>query len=63
VGRRTRPLGPGEPPRPDWGGPLPPPGGQWVGGPINYWGYPETPVWDRGFNQWGIWFFGVWIPL
>ena len=56
-------MGPGEPPRPDWGGPLPPPGGQWVGGPINYWGYPETPVWDRGFNQWGIWFFGVWIPL
>ncbi|MDT5183141.1 MAG: hypothetical protein QOI29_1299, partial [Mycobacterium sp.] len=22
-----------------------------------------TPVWDPGFNQWGFWLFGVWIPL
>ncbi len=42
---------------------MPPPGGQWAGGPINYWGYQETPLWDPGFNQWGFWFFGVWIPL
>jgi hypothetical protein len=34
-----------------------------MGGPINYWGYNETPVWDPGFNQWGFRFFGVWIPL
>jgi hypothetical protein len=57
------PWGWGAPPRPAWGGPLPPPGGPWTGGPINYWGYQETPVWNPGFNQWGINFFGVWIPL
>ena len=57
------PWGWGEPPRPVWGGPLPGPGGPWIGGPINFWGYQETPVWDPGFNQWGFWFFGVWIPL
>lgn len=22
-----------------------------------------TPLWDPGFNQWGFWLFGVWIPL
>src|ERR1700758_4880763 len=43
------PWGWGAPPRPAWGGPLPPPGARWVGGPINYWGYQETPVWDPGF--------------
>ena len=43
VGRRTRTLGTGAPPRPDWGRPLPPPGGRWDAGPINYWGYQETP--------------------
>ncbi|ETB21799.1 hypothetical protein O973_09660, partial [Mycobacterium avium subsp. avium 11-4751] len=57
------PWGPGEPPRPAWDRPLPPPGGHWDYGPIDYWGYQETPVWDPGFNQWGFWFFGVWIPL
>lgn len=46
-----------------WDRPLPPPGGPWNYGPINYWGYQETPVWDPGFNAWGFWFFGVWIPL
>ncbi|GAB4990742.1 hypothetical protein MAHJHV59_47870 [Mycobacterium avium subsp. hominissuis] len=55
------PWGPGEPPRPAWDRPLPPPGGHWDYGPINYLGYQETPVWDPGFNQWGFWFFGVWI--
>ena len=62
-GNGPAPWGWGEPPRPDWDRPLPPPGSPWVGGPINYWGYQETPVWDPGFNQWGFWFFGVWIPL
>lgn len=57
------PWGPGEPPPPAWNRPLPPPGGQWNEGPINYFGYEQTPVWNPGFNQWGINFFGVWIPL
>jgi hypothetical protein len=57
------PWGRGEPPRPAWDRPLPPPGGQWGYGPINYYGYQETPMWNPGFNQWGFNFFGVWIPL
>jgi hypothetical protein len=57
------PWGAGAPPRPDWNRPLPPPGGQWGYGPINYWGYQENPMWNPGFNQWGFNFFGVWIPL
>jgi hypothetical protein len=57
------PWGPGEPPRPDWGRPLPPPGGEWRDGPINYYGYQETPMWNPQFNQWGFDFFGVWVPL
>ncbi len=57
------PWGAGEPPRPAWDRPLPPPGGPWNYGPINYWGYQETPMWNPGFNQWGFNFFGVWIPL
>jgi hypothetical protein len=57
------PWGWGAPPRPAWDRPLPPPGGVWGYGPINYYGYQETPIWDPGFNQWGFWFFGVWIPL
>ena len=31
--------------------------------PINYFGFNEQPVWDPGYNQWGFWFFGIWIPL
>jgi hypothetical protein len=62
-GDGSPPWGWGAPPRPDWGGPLPPPGGIWNGGPINYWGYNETPVWDQGFNQWGFYLGGNWIPL
>ena len=30
---------------------------------MNYFGYNETPVWDPGFNGWGFYFFGIWIPL
>jgi hypothetical protein len=39
---------------------------QWTGGPprpFNYWGYDVNPVWDDGFHQWGIWLFGLWIPI
>ena len=57
------PWGAGEPPRPSWDRPLPPPGGPWNYGPINYWGYQETPFWNPQFNQFGFNFFGVWIPL
>jgi hypothetical protein len=57
------PWGWGAPPPVAWGGPLPPPGGFWNGGPINYWGYNETPIWDPGFNQWGFYLGGNWIPL
>jgi hypothetical protein len=50
---------------PPWGWGPPPPF-QWIGGPprpFNYWGYDVTPVWDDGFRQWGIWLFGLWIPV
>ncbi|HEX9175699.1 MAG TPA: chitin-binding protein [Mycobacterium sp.] len=56
------PWGWGPPPRPEYSGPLPPPWGP-PPPPINYWGFSCQPVWDAGFNQWGIWFFGIWIPL
>jgi hypothetical protein len=51
------------PPPWGWG---PPPAYQWAGGPphpFNYWGYDVNPVWDDGFGQWGIWLFGLWIPI
>ena len=51
---------------PPWGWGPPPPF-QWRGGhlpqTINYWGYNLNPVWDHGFRQWGVWLFGVWIPI
>ena len=62
-GNGPAPWGAGEPPRPGWDRPLPPPGGPWNYGPINYWGYQETPFWNPQFNQFGFNFFGVWIPL
>jgi hypothetical protein len=46
-----------------WNRPLPPPGGYWDAGPVNYWGYDEQPIWDPGQNGWGFYFFGIWIPL
>lgn len=61
-GNGRPPWGWGPPPPPAWVGPLPPPGGP-PPGPINYWGYTVQPVWDAGFNQWGFWLGGVWIPL
>ena len=56
------PWGWGAPPPPAWDGPLPPAWGP-PPPPINYFGYNEQPVWDQGSNQWGFWFFGIWIPL
>lgn len=50
---------------PPWGWGPPPPY-RWAGGPprpFNYWGYDVTPVWDDGFREWGIWLFGLWIPI
>ncbi|WP_319452315.1 MULTISPECIES: hypothetical protein [unclassified Mycobacterium] len=54
-----------------WGAPPwgwgPPPPVYWNGGPapqsINYWGYNANPVWNDGNGQWGIWLFGLWIPI
>jgi hypothetical protein len=50
---------------PPWGWNYPPPY-QWAGGPprpFNYWGYDVNPEWNNGFHQWGIWLFGLWIPI
>jgi hypothetical protein len=50
---------------PPWGWGPPPPY-QWDGGPprpFNYWGYNVNPVWNDGNAQWGIWLFGLWIPI
>jgi hypothetical protein len=30
---------------------------------VNYFGYNEQPIWDPGYNAWGFYFFGVWVPL
>ncbi len=49
----------GAPPPVQWSGPPP-----WVDPhPVNYWGYNATPVWDDNFHGWGIWLFGIWIPI
>ncbi|WP_166905112.1 hypothetical protein [Mycobacterium sp. DL440] len=54
--RGAPPWGWGPPPPMHWnGGPLPP--------RVNYWGYDLNPVWDNGFRQWGVWLFGVWVPI
>ncbi len=62
-GDGAAPWGWGAPPRAGWDRPLPPPGAFWDAGPINYWGFNETPIWDQGQNGWGFWFFGIWVPL
>ena len=56
------PWGWGSPPPPVWDGPLPPAWGL-PPPPINYYGFNEQPVWDAGYNLWGFYFFGIWIPL
>ena len=59
---REPPWGWGPPPRAVWQGVLPPP---WEPPPppFNYWGSIVYPVWDPGFNAWGFWLFGIFIPL
>jgi hypothetical protein len=52
-----------------WG--PPPPGLAWRGmdqgrfdhQPFSYNGSWVTPIFDPGYNAWGFWFFGIWIPL
>jgi len=54
---------------PGWG--PPPPDQAWRGiddgrrdhQPFNYNGNWVTPVFNPDFNNWGFWFFGIWIPL
>jgi len=54
---------------PGWG--PPPPDQAWRGieqgrfdhQPFNYNGLWVNPVFQPDFNQWGFWFFGIWIPL
>jgi hypothetical protein len=31
--------------------------------PFNYNGNWVTPIFNPDFNNWGFWFFGIWIPL
>ena len=61
-GEGLPPWGWGAPPPPLFDGPLPPAVGP-PPPPINYFGFDEQPVWDAAYNQWGFWFFGIWIPL
>ncbi|NTY58907.1 hypothetical protein [Mycolicibacterium sphagni] len=37
--------------------------GRWDHQPFNYGGNWVTPVFDPGYQNWGFWLFGVWIPL
>jgi hypothetical protein len=54
-----------------WGGPPPPPDLAWRGidqgrfdhQPFNYNGAWVNPIFNPDFNNWGFWFFGIWIPL
>jgi hypothetical protein len=54
---------------PGWG--PPPPDQAWRGldqgrfdhQPFNYNGSWVTPIFNPDFNNWGFWFFGIWIPL
>ncbi|BBY66546.1 hypothetical protein [Mycolicibacterium helvum] len=37
--------------------------GRWDHQPFNYGGNWVVPVFDPGYQNWGFWLFGVWIPL
>ncbi|APE15291.1 hypothetical protein BOH72_08730 [Mycobacterium sp. WY10] len=37
--------------------------GRWDHQPFNYNGNWVSPVFDQGYQAWGFWLFGVWIPL
>lgn len=75
--RRPRTSGPGGggpdyhggPGGPQWG--QPPPDLGWRGidqgrfdhQPFNYNGNWVQPIYNQDYNNWGFWFFGIWIPL
>ena len=54
---------------PGWGPPPPDQGwrgidqGRFDHQPFNYNGSWVTPIFNPDFNNWGFWFFGIWIPL
>ena len=54
---------------PGWGPPPPDLGwrgidqGRFDHQPFNYNGSWVTPIFNPDFNNWGFWFFGIWIPL
>ena len=64
------PRGPDGPP-PGWRGGPPPPGMDWRNidqaradhQSFNYKGIWVTPQWRDYTQNWGFWFFGLWIPL
>jgi hypothetical protein len=31
--------------------------------PFNYNGAWVTPAFNQDYNNWGFWFFGIWVPL
>jgi hypothetical protein len=59
----------GGPGGPEWG--PPPPDQGWRGidqgrqdhQPFNYNGNWVQPIYNQDYNNWGFWFFGIWIPL
>jgi hypothetical protein len=59
----------GGPGGPEWG--PPPPDLGWRGidqgrldhQPFNYNGNWVQPIYNQDYNNWGFWFFGIWIPL
>ena len=63
-------VGPDGPP-PGWRGGPPPPGMDWRNidqaradhQSFNYKGIWVTPQWRDYTQNWGFWFFGLWIPL
>ena len=69
VGTSWAQWGHGGPGGPEWG--PPPPGqegrgidqGRFDHQPFNYNGNWVQPIYNQDYNNWGFWFFGIWIPL
>ncbi|MDT5335022.1 MAG: hypothetical protein QOD90_527 [Mycobacterium sp.] len=59
----------GGPGGPEWGPPPPDLGwrgidqGRFDHQPFNYNGNWVQPIFNQDYNNWGFWFFGIWIPL
>ena len=59
----------GGPGGPEWGPPPPDLGwrgineGRYDHQAFNYNGNWVQPIYNQDFNNWGFWFFGIWIPL